>query len=472
MLDKLSYLTSIINSLLGITLVGVLVGVLGDSYANYVLLVSMMAFFSFDFGLGIAVGRIYAQELEKTKSSYTVGYYFQIMILAVLPLICAGMFVFIKSLNSLYPSLSRVEISEFENLLVMGMPLMLLTVTLSGVDGFFAANGEMLVNRKITVLFRIFYVFLSILVVMISRDYTLAYLLQIGSLGTMRLVKAIYFFSTRSVGFKRINKDELMAFIPYFGWVTVSMIADRLFLNVIPTILSRYGLKDVIRLYGVSQGLLGNYYSVGKSLSGNYLRDIVNNVINADHKRLKKVLSDYTNSQMVALSVILTVFIVFGRLFLGAWIGNEFVDYLPWMAMLLYCVKLALIFEIIYEVAYAYDKVYVRALIYVLSAVFNFILLTALIPMFGGVGLFIALAATFLFAQVVFLIVVSSGFSLTLAAWTQSVFLIYGRLMLSELLLLLVCFITQNVLVLFAFFAVYLVLNKKMIMVWIREVQE
>ena len=49
MLDKVSYLSNLLSMGLGLVLVGALTQTLGDDYSFYVLAVSLMSLFSFDF---------------------------------------------------------------------------------------------------------------------------------------------------------------------------------------------------------------------------------------------------------------------------------------------------------------------------------------------------------------------------------------------------------------------------------------
>ena len=410
MLDKLSYFYSLTSTILGLALITFLVSKLGDDYSFYVLCVSITTLFSFDFGLGTGVGRIYTEAIARDGSSdkdaaVVLGDYFQLMLFFVIPVLSCLMAIVYLYVHVIFPSLGGEEVSTLRDLLLyVGFPVMVCSVGLTGVDGFFAGQNMMLSNRIIDIIFRIIHVILFLVLLHIYESVVIAYLCQMLGLPISRLIKLIYFLSFHDVKFKRLSYQRTKRFRNFISWITVSMVADKLYLNMIPAILTRMNALSLVGIFGIIQSIIGNYYTLGKSLSGNYISRVTLHYTMKDDRSLLEVLMDYAKTQKLILGGALFIFIMLSKTVLPVMFGVQVIHITGLISILLLSIFIYILVDICYEVVYAADLVWLKALVFSVAAVFNFAILRLMSGVLNDRILLLSITSTYFFIHTILFI--------------------------------------------------------------------
>ena len=476
MLDKVSYLSNLLSMGLGLVLVGALTQTLGDDYSFYVLAVSLMSLFSFDFGLGTAVGRLYTQELQlesdtsSHNSSIILGDYFQIIAIFVLPLLVIAVLVTCTSIDLLFPNLDPGTSTNLQTLLLeLGLPSTLVSVALSGVDGFYAGQGRMMTLRVINMAFRFLHVTLFICLLFFTHDCHIAITCQILALPLLRLVKLSYFATFYPIAFRALSLTRVRKFSSFFGWITLSMIADRFFLSIIPSVLTRYNLSHEVKFYGVVSSVTSNFYALGKSLNGNYIKPITTFFLSRNLKSLNQTLNRYSGNQILVLGAIFMLFCGFGQIIFPVWVGPEFVLLIPYISLVLSGILVFLIAEIFYELIYAGDHVHIRAIVFILASAANLTLLHFLARPFGIAGVCTSIFLTYILVHSFLLFLFSSSYLSVTGTYVKQQYqqykITYAFIFVGVVLQFLTKCYWVHLLWTFAFFAVH----HNHYMTWIKE---
>ena len=321
----LSYLGIIVYILVGLLYTPWMIRVIGkDDYGLYTLAYSIVGFFVFDFGISAAVQRFVAKYLaegnsEKVNSCVSLVcrlyLYIDIIILIVLSVI----YIYTPDI---YRELTPEQITRLEVVFVMAGIFSVVSFPFIPLNGILSAYEKFVQLKMCDLLSKVLTVFINVICLYCGGGlYELVFTNVLVGVLIIILKLAIVKKHTNikiQIGYK--DKEEMRSLLSFSGWTTVVALCQRCIFNIAPSILGMFAGASVIAVLGISISLEAYTYTFACALNGLFL------------SRISRILNDYGSVlplmirvgriQILTMGVILIGFVVVGRDFISAWLGE------------------------------------------------------------------------------------------------------------------------------------------------------
>lgn len=380
-------------------------------YGLYTLAMSVISLLAFDFGLGNATSKFICEYLaegrqDKVDNLLGVIYKLYLGIDVLILLIFTGIYIF---LPEIYHGLSDPEISKFKILFIIAasyclfsFPFIPQTGILTGYEHFVALKGSEVFNRIFVV---------ATMAVCLLCGYGLFALVIVNSLGgILTILLRLYYIrkdTPLKINFSFWEKDEFKKIVRFITWVTVVALAERMILNIAPSILGVYENSTMIAILGIAIIIESYFFLFGSSVGGGLFLPKVSRMLQADD--VESVLELMTRLGRLLLFVcgfIFIWFIFFGQQFISLWVGDNYELVYPVAILLLIPNMIYLPQEIGMTYIVATNTVKYQAFAYLGVAAVNLAISFPLTYYFGLLGLasalFISLMLKSAFLNVVF----------------------------------------------------------------------
>lgn len=387
----LSYVSLGINTIVNLLYVPILIHYLGKSqYGLYQLMGSFIAYFSvMDFGLSNTIVRYYSKyhalnderQMENVLATAQKIY----SVVNLLIIIVGG--VIYAFLDVVYnSSLSKSELTSAKQIYVIVIINVIITVSTNVYTAVINANERFVFLKSLSLVQTLLQPFVVIIVIS-QKPYALSVVIVQTILNLLtNIIKIIYSYKTLRIKIKSHGKDvELIkGMLKFSGSIFIVAITDQLFWKTNQLILGAVAGTVAVAVYSVASQIYMNYVSLSSVIQGVFLPRITELVTRRED--VNDTFLQIGRIQYMLLSCIWGGFVVFGKEFIGLWVGEDFSQAYYITLIIITGMTIDLIQSIGGTIMQAKNMYSIRAKILLVMAIFNIGIAIVVAKRYGGIG--------------------------------------------------------------------------------------
>jgi len=274
----ISYLLVVVNIVAGLFYTPWMINELGKTdYGIYSLALSIIAIFSFDFGLGYAITKYVAHyksigDSEKADNLMGIIYKMYLIISAIIFAALLGIYFF---LPSLYQSFSSDELDKLKIVYIIVGFFAVISFTFMPQQGLIVGNDKYPQSKLIELGQKIVNIAAIIIVLLLDGGlYLFVAVTCAVSLATI-LVKTIFIRRTRMFGskpnFKFRDSSMLKMVLATSIWTAVIGIGQRLTLSIQPAVIGIFSGPDPVAVFALAVTIETYAYTFSNATEGMFM---------------------------------------------------------------------------------------------------------------------------------------------------------------------------------------------------------
>lgn len=384
-----------------------------SDYGLYALIGAFLSYFMIDFGLGSAIARFISKfrtEKNINQISNLLGVTSRIyLILDVV--IFVILFVTYFLISQIFVELTPIEIEKLKVVYLIAGFFSISSFLFSPVDGVLIAY-ERFLFLKTADLVQKFLVILLVVVALYADKGLYSLVFINGLVGfIVKLMKFLYIkkHERLKINFKYFDKSLAKELFSFSSWVFIISIAQRLLLNIVPTILGVFSGSKEIAFFSIAMTIEGYIFTFAYALNGLFLPKVTRMVTaNESRSEVTNLMIRVGRLQFFVVGLLITGVIVFGKSFLVLWMGEDFLTSYYVVLFLIVPGLITLTQEIAYTLLFVENEVKYRALLFLTASLFSVAIGVCLSPRFGAIGSAIGVGVALLASHVIGMNVVYS----------------------------------------------------------------
>lgn len=388
----ISYIAIIFNIVASFIYTPWMVQQIGKSdYGLYTLAISVITFFLMDFGISGTIARFISLyraqgEVEKVEDLLGITYKLYIIIDFIILFILIGIFF---SINNIFLQLSPQEIEKFKVIFVIVGGFSLVSFPFMPLNGIFVSNEKFVALKIFDLCQKILtIIFVVICLVLGYGVYALVLVNAVVNVVVI-IYKNIYLKNNVKfkVNFKCKSKKVLKQIFNFSIWMTIISIAQRLIINISPTILGIFSGSIEISIFSIGVALEGYVWTFANALNGLFLPKVTKMVTNDEAKEnIIDLMVKVGRIQLIVIGLLLIGLFSMGREFITLWMGSDFKGSYYVVVFLTLPSLITLTQEIAYNYLVAINEIKYRAYDFIGTAIVSIGLSLILTPKYGAVG--------------------------------------------------------------------------------------
>lgn len=396
----LSYLQMALSIIIGLIYTPIMLKLLGQSeyglYSTIISVISMLSILSLGFGSGYLKYYARYRAQDDWQSVWKLNGMFLLIfsIIGIVELIIGTILTF--NLRLVFKD--GLTAKEFETARVL---MFMLTINLaisfpaSVFNTIITANEKFIVHKTLQMMNTVVTPLMTIpLLLLGAKSIGLVMVTVFLSVITeiFNIVYVLKFLKNKFI-FRNFEKGLLANIFAFTCFITINTIVRQVNWNVGKIILGRYVGTSAVAIYSVAFSLYVYYENFSTAISS-VCRTKIHLLVNESSDNVKlqrKRLTEYFTSigrlQFLVLGLILTGFIIFGRVFIvDIWVGSEYIKSYHVALLLIASSTVFLIQNLGVDIQRALDKHKFRSIIYVFMAIVNIVLTIVLCRKFNELG--------------------------------------------------------------------------------------
>lgn len=407
----LSYSTQAVHILSGLLYTPVMLRLLGQSeYGLYQLVYSFVSYLSLlSLGFGVSYIRFYSrckmQDDEREIARLNGMFMLIFTVIAVVCLLCGG-FMIVNARTIFGEELTIAELAKTKILLVIMVFNMAATFVDSVFTSIITAHEKFFFQRLVKFLRELFNPFLtlpllilgygSVAMVAVTTVLTVSGLVVDAFFCLKKLKTKFCFSSMRFSLFK-----EMWGFTFF---IFINMVVDQINWNVDKVLLGRMIGTGAVAVYGVAAQLNSLYIALSTAVSGVFVPRVNRMVAeNNDNNGLTLLMIKVGRIQFLILGLIISGYVVFGRVFIPFWAGAGYDKAYVMGLFLMIPATAPLIQNLGLEIQRAKNKHKTRSVVYLFVALSNIFVSIPCIKQWGAGGAAVGTAVSLTFGNILFM---------------------------------------------------------------------
>lgn len=403
----ISYVAIVFNIIAGLVYTPWMVSQIGTSdYGLYVLVTSFLTYFIMDFGLGEAIARFIAKYRvanEEHKISQLLGLtskvYLGINLLVLLVLV-----VFFFLIENIFKELNPVELHKFKTIYCIAGFFSLLSFPFTPLNGVLIAYERFVVLKLCDIFSKVGTI--ACMAVALFLGYKLYALVAINAIVGIIIIlfKFFYLRKTTTIGidFYYKSKELSKQLFGFSIWVSVIGIAQRLLLNIAPTLLAIFSGTAAIAVFSIGNIMEGYVWTFASALNGLFLPKVAGLAsVSNDRKAVTALMVRVGRIQLFVVGVLFVGIITLGQEFIMLWMGASFAPSYPVVILLILPGLITLTQGIGATLMHVENKIKYTAVLYISSSAVSVLISLLLIPKYGALGAAIGIFIALMLFQVV-----------------------------------------------------------------------
>lgn len=367
-----------------------------SDYGIYALVMSVIAFFSLDFGLGLAVSKFLLDYKAKkdiagaqrfVSTILRLFFYFSCLLLFIL--LC-----FYLLIEGIFVELTTTEIENFKTVYLIAGLFSIISMQFRPLDGILIANEQYLFVKLLELGHKVST--LCLIVIALLFDYGLYALVTVNVFIGLVKIFAQYLFVNKSLeenlSFSPVDSTIYPKLFSFSGWVTLSYVAQRSILLVTPFILGVFSGTTQIAIFSIAMVIEGYVWMLSSALGGLFLPRVSNHInTHSSEDQIEKLMIRVGRFQLSVLGLIIIGFISLGHEFIYLWMGTAYLDsYVVVLCLIAHSI-ITLPQEIAQTTLVASNKVKYRAFGSSISMLICLPISLFLVPFYGAIGAALAI---------------------------------------------------------------------------------
>ena len=407
----IGYINLVVNVLITLLYTPLMLKLMGQSeYGLYSLVTSIIAYFSvLDMGFGNAMIRFVSKskaKKEREKEAKINGMFLFLYLIMGLISLILGIVVFNNSSTIFSASLSKTELEKAKILLIILLANVTLSFPLSVFDSYVVANEKFVFAKVLSLLKTTLKPLLMIPLLLFGYKSIAMALVVTGLNIACHIITLVFCFSKlkMKITFKtrEFDKGLLKEISTYSFFIFLNIIVDNVFNNTDQIILGITSGTIAVSIYAVASQITQMNTQCSTIISGLFLPRITKLLEEKDaDKKISDIFIKVSRIQLYIMSLILSGFIVFGKIFIKFWAGEKYMDAYYIVLLIIGPGLIPLTQNIGISVIQAKNIHQFRSIIYIFIAIINVVISIPLAKMYQGIGAAIGTAFANLCGQIV-----------------------------------------------------------------------
>ena len=393
----MSYLGILFNIVAGLAYTPWMIRQIGQSeYALYTLALTIISFFTIDFGLGGAVSRFlskYNAENDKLKQGVFLGLTFKIYIILDILLFFILTTVYIFA-DNIYAELTMNELSKFRTIFIIAALYSLASFPFMPLNGVLIAN-ERFTFIKLADLFNKILTVATMVIVLILGYEVFSLIVVNSAVGILTIfIKLRYIFRQKlmKIDFKAYDASLMKEIFNFSIWTTVIVIAARFVLNITPTVLAAFAGSTQISLFSIAMVIEGYTWTFANALNGLFLPKVMRMTIKENsNAEIESLMIKVGRIQLIIVGLLIVGLFSMGKEFIVLWLGQNFLESYYVMTLLIAPCIIVLTQQIGETTLVAINEIKYRAFCSIIVAVLSFGLSIWFSKLWGAIGAGVAI---------------------------------------------------------------------------------
>jgi O-antigen/teichoic acid export membrane protein len=388
----ISYFAITFSIVAGILYTPWMIKTIGKSdYGLYILVTSFLSYFIMDFGLGQTIARYiakYRTENNQEKINQLLGLTTKFY-LFINALLCVVLIMLYFLIANIFVELEVAEIEKFKKVYIVAGAFSLFSFPFLTLDGVLIAYERFIVLKLCDAISKIGIVIFMVVALLLG--YHLFALVVINAVVGLLIiiVKCVYLFKFTpvSVNLKYHDKSVLKELLKFSFWVFIIGIAQRLLINIAPTILGILSGTTQIALFSIGIIIEGYTWTFAHALNGLFMAKVTQ--LDTQKNNLHQVTNlmiRVGRVQLFLMGLLLIGLIVLGKDFIILWMGDDFKTSYYVAILLILPGFVTLTQEIGYTYLFVINELKYRAIMFVFASVVSVLISFVLAPEYGAVG--------------------------------------------------------------------------------------
>jgi len=403
----LSYTTIVFNIIAGLIYTPWMVRQIGKSdYGLYVLATSLLTFFAIDFGLGGAIARYltkYRADKEDHKVNQLLGITTKLYLIINLAALLA-LVIFFFLIENTFKELNPLEIEKFKVIYCIAGFFSIISFSFMPLNGIFMAYERFVALKLFDIISKIGIIILMVIALFLG--YKLYALVAINAfIGIIIILfKLLYIGKTTNIkiDFNYKSKELSKQILGFSVWVSVIGIAERLMLNIAPTLLAIYSGTAAIAVFSIGIIMNGYVWTFANALNGLFMPKVAGLISTSDNRdEVTNLMVRVGRIQLFMVGVLFIGIITLGKEFIMLWMGTDFANSYPIVLLLILPGFITLTQEIALTLMYVENEIKYKAILYISSSIVSVLISLFLIPKFGALGAAIGIFIALIIFQVI-----------------------------------------------------------------------
>lgn len=392
----ISYISILLNILISLIYTPWMIHEIGMSdYGIYSLIVSFLSYFLLDFGLGSAISRFIAryradnnaEGINKIFSIATVVY-------ACLSLFIGVILVVIYFfLEEIFVKLTPNEIEVLRSLYIIAGFFSICNFSLKPYDGALMAFEHFVPLKCLDLTVRVGTVLLISIALLFGGDvYCLVFINgAVAMIVSCIKIAFLYRKEHLTINVRLFDKPIAKGLFGFSVWVFLINIAQRLRLNIVPTILGIFCGTTEISIFAVGMNLEGFIYHFTNALNGLFIPKVSRMVKSKNaQKEIMDLMIKVGRIQLLVVGFIILGLFGLGHSFIHLWIGDSFYKTYYVMVLLVAVNLISMTQHIGTTLSYVINEVKYNSIFAISTSLVSLLLSIIFAPQWGAIGCGIA----------------------------------------------------------------------------------
>lgn len=388
----ISYVTIILSFCLGLIYTPWMIRQIGISdYGLYGLSAAFLSYFILDFGLGEAIARyvslaVVKKDIEQINKILSTAMCIYLIIDVII--ICL-LFVCYFFLENIFDSLTPIEIERFKVVFCITSLFSVMSFPLMPMNGIMIANERFIVLKFCDLFNKLIMTVLTVICLLLG--YGLYALVIVHALVgfLIALYKGIYVKKNLKYSFRFDNYCTTIAksLFKFSIWIFIIGIAQRLSVNICPTILGMKANTTEISIFSVAMMLEGYVWTFANALNGLFMPRVASLSLNdGNRSHVTDLMIKVGRLQLFLVGLVISGIVIFGKQFLVLWMGDDFSKTYFVLLMMIITGLIGLTQSIANTLLYVENEVRYRSMFFMASSIVSFIISWILCGSIGAIG--------------------------------------------------------------------------------------
>lgn len=402
----ISYIAIFLNIAAGLLYTPWMVDQLGVSdYGLYTLSGAFLSYFLIDFGLAQSIARFiakYRAEGNQEKVNNLLGVTTRIYLLIDVLIFLVLFFLFFL-LKDIFGHFTSEEHKKFEAVYLIAGFFSLLSFPLTPINGVMIAYERFIVLKISDLVQKVFVIALMV-AALLNGQGLLTLIFVNGLVGfSIKIFNFIYIRRKEKIkiNLKYFDKMQAKELISFSAWIFVISIAQRLILNIVPTLLGALSGTKEIAIFSIALVLEGYTWTFAQALNGLFLPKVSRMVTASDDRsEVSNLMIQVGRLQFLVIGLLITGILVLGKAFILIWMGEQFLMSYYVALFLIGPGLITLSQEIASTLMFVVNEIKYIALFYSLAAIISVTIGILLTPTYGAIGSAVGVAIALLLCHV------------------------------------------------------------------------
>lgn len=376
-----------------------------SDYGLYSLIIAFLSYFMLDFGLNQAISRYIARYRaagDEKRINLVLGITTRLYLFIDLAILLVLLITYFF-LSDIFKELTPAEIEKLNVIYIIAGFFSIVSFPLTPINGAMIAYERFVVHKMSDMAQK--FLVVALMVAALLAGYGLYALVLVNGLVGVG-IKLYKFLYLRHKEFLKINLslfDKTLAkeLLGFSAWMFVIGIAQRLILNIVPTILGILSGTREIAIFSIAMLLEAYTWTFASALNGLFLPKVSRMVTASnDRKEVTNLMIRVGRIQLLIIGLLITGLFVFGRAFIHLWMGPDFSKSYVVALFLVLPGTITLTQSIANTLIIVDGRLKVKALLMLGASVISVIIGVLLAPELGALGTAIGVGTALVLAHV------------------------------------------------------------------------